>query len=177
MIVAGMGLLSKRRFGYVLSAYTLTVWTILSVIALFASPLSQAAVAVVNIVVFGGALHHFLEKKHVFVQDMPEIIHVISFLMFLAGWLGLSFAVNHIIYTTTLHTALVLGGSLLMMEGAVGIASKSRIGLWFSVAVLVSVVILESTFMMLDGGTQYLYRITLSTVGVYYLYAHRQIFN
>lgn len=176
MILAGLGLLSGRRFGFILTAYVLTVWVLLSVVALFLAPMNHVLTALINVGVFGAGMYHFVQNRQIFMQDLPEIIQAISFLMFLGGWLGLSHAINHILYTPTLQITLLLGGSLLVWEGSAGLAAKSRIGLWFSMAVLLTAVLFDSMFLLTEGGSHYLYRLTLSAVAVYYLRSHQDAF-
>lgn len=176
MLAAGVGLISRRRFGFVLTAYTLTVWMLLSVVAMFSAPLSEAVIAAANLAVFGSALYLVLEEKDLFTQELPEVIQMISFLMFLGGWIGMSYGVNHILYTSTLGVTLMFGGGLLMMEAAIGLAAKSRVGLWFSMGVLLTAVVVDSGFLLFDSGYQYFYRLTLNAVGFYYLHHHQDAF-
>lgn len=176
LILAGIGLFSRRRFGFIMAAYTLAVWTLMSVVALFMAPMDSTLIALLNIIVFGASLHHFTVNRKIFMKDLPEIIHVISFLMFLGGWIGFSYGINHILYTSTLQTTFILGAGLLMMEGAVALAAKSKLGLWYSIGVLLAAVLFDSFMLLSEGGYQPFYRLTLNAVGVYYLQHHQNVF-
>jgi len=176
MIASGIGLLLKVRFGFILSSYTLTVWTLLSLITLFVAPMNYVALAAVNLFVFGAALYRFVRERELFLQELPDIVQIISILMFIGGFIGLSYGLNHILYASTLYTTLILGGGILMMQASVGLAAKSKVGLWFSMGILITAVIADSGFLIVKGGYEHFYRLTLNAVGVYYLQYHQDAF-
>lgn len=176
MTISGIGLLLKRRFGFILSAYTLTMWTLLSAIALFIAPMENAPLILFNFIIYGAALHRFVRERELFMRDLPDIIQIISIVMFIAGYIGLSFGLNYIIYNSTLYNTLVLGGGLLMMQGSVGLAARSKVGLWFSMGVLLTAILFDSGFLLSEGGYEHFYRLTLNAVGLYYLQYHKDDF-
>jgi hypothetical protein len=176
MLASGIGLLLKMRFGFILSAYTLTVWCLMSVIALFIAPMETVWLSLANTAVFGAALHRFVRQRDFFMQELPDIIQIISLLMFVGGYIGLSYGLNHIIYTSTLQTTLILGGGLLMMQASIGLAARSKVGLWFSMGVLLTAVLFDSGILLIGGSYENFYRLTLSAVAVYYLQLHKNDF-